>query len=102
MTLLFDAPTAVPGRDLTDPVAVARGLREQFRPGAADRDRDRAFPFEQCDAFRASGLARCNSRGRYALTTLFHQSKPYRLTPHPAQLCADATDSQMLQRPLRR
>jgi alkylation response protein AidB-like acyl-CoA dehydrogenase len=44
------------GIDLEDPFAVAAELRDQFRVGAAERDRKREFPYEQCDAFRASGL----------------------------------------------
>lgn len=56
MTLTTEAPNAVLGRDMADPTAIAAGLREQFREGAAGRDRDRAFPHEQCAAFRASGL----------------------------------------------
>ncbi len=63
----FDSPTAatqpaatvpgvVAGRDLVDPVAVAERLRDEFRVGAAERDRTRSFPTEQCAAFRASGL----------------------------------------------
>jgi hypothetical protein len=47
-------PTA--GIDLEDPIAVAAELRDQFRVGAAERDRKRQFPYEQCAAFRASGL----------------------------------------------
>jgi alkylation response protein AidB-like acyl-CoA dehydrogenase len=39
-----------------DPLRVAEELRDQFRAGAAERDRDRKFPYEQCAAFRASGL----------------------------------------------
>ena len=46
----------LPGIELDDPVRVAEGLRDEFRIGAAGRDRDRAFPYEQCAAFRASGL----------------------------------------------
>jgi alkylation response protein AidB-like acyl-CoA dehydrogenase len=45
-----------PGTALEDPVAVAQALRDEFRAGAAERDRDRKFPYEQCAAFRASGL----------------------------------------------
>jgi alkylation response protein AidB-like acyl-CoA dehydrogenase len=39
-----------------DPLRTAERLRDQFRIGAAERDRDRKFPYEQCAAFRASGL----------------------------------------------
>ena len=44
------------GIDLEDPIAVAAELRDQFRVGAAERDRKRKFPYEQCADFRASGL----------------------------------------------
>jgi alkylation response protein AidB-like acyl-CoA dehydrogenase len=44
------------GIDLEDPIAVAAELRDQFRVGAAERDRKRQFPYEQCADFRASGL----------------------------------------------
>jgi Histidine kinase-, DNA gyrase B-, and HSP90-like ATPase len=43
------------GIDLEDPIAVAAELRDYFREGAAERDLKRQFPYEQCDAFRASG-----------------------------------------------
>ena len=56
MTTIDRPTTSVAGIDLTEPVAVARRLGDQFREGAAERDRDRRFPYEQCDAFRASGL----------------------------------------------
>ena len=46
----------LPGIDLQDPVRVSEGLRDEFRAGAAERDRERKFPYEQCAAFRASGL----------------------------------------------
>jgi alkylation response protein AidB-like acyl-CoA dehydrogenase len=46
----------IPGSALHDPVRVAEGLRDEFRAGAAERDRDRKFPYAQCAAFRASGL----------------------------------------------
>jgi alkylation response protein AidB-like acyl-CoA dehydrogenase len=48
------APLA--GIALKDPLRVAEGLRDEFRIGAAERDRERRFPYEQCAAFRASGL----------------------------------------------
>lgn len=50
--------TTVPraGIDVEDPLRVAAELRDEFRLGAAERDRDRRFPYEQCAAFRASGL----------------------------------------------
>ena len=44
------------GGAVADPVAVAHALGEQFREGAAERDRTRSFPYAQCAAFRASGL----------------------------------------------
>jgi alkylation response protein AidB-like acyl-CoA dehydrogenase len=44
------------GIDLEDPIAVAAQLRDEFRVGAAERDLKRQFPYEQCDAFRVSGL----------------------------------------------
>jgi alkylation response protein AidB-like acyl-CoA dehydrogenase len=44
------------GSDLVDPVKVAAELRDRFREGAAERDRLRQFPYEQCAAFRQSGL----------------------------------------------
>jgi alkylation response protein AidB-like acyl-CoA dehydrogenase len=47
-------PTA--GIDIEDPVQIATQLRDEFRVGAAERDRERRFPYEQCAAFRASGL----------------------------------------------
>ena len=52
----IDTTAPVAGSDLTEPVAVARRLRDEFREGAAERDRHRQFPYAQCDAFRASGL----------------------------------------------
>jgi alkylation response protein AidB-like acyl-CoA dehydrogenase len=50
--------TAAPlaGLALADPLRVAEELRDEFRIGAAERDRERKFPYEQCAAFRASGL----------------------------------------------
>jgi alkylation response protein AidB-like acyl-CoA dehydrogenase len=44
------------GRDLDDPIAIAERLRDEFRVGAAERDEKRQFPYEQCAAFKASGL----------------------------------------------
>jgi alkylation response protein AidB-like acyl-CoA dehydrogenase len=46
----------LPGSELGDPIAVAAELRDRFRVGAAERDRERRFPHEQCAEFRASGL----------------------------------------------
>jgi len=37
-----------------DPLRVAERLRDEFRAGAAERDRERKFPYEQCAAFRRS------------------------------------------------
>ena len=51
-----EAVKAVPGSELVDPVGVAAELRDRFRVGAAERDRTRSFPYEQCAEFRASGL----------------------------------------------
>jgi alkylation response protein AidB-like acyl-CoA dehydrogenase len=48
------APLA--GVALEDPLRIAERLRDEFRIGAAERDHDRRFPYEQCAAFRASGL----------------------------------------------
>jgi len=48
--------TPLPGNALEDPVGVAEQLCGEFRVGAAERDRERTFPYEQCAAFRASGL----------------------------------------------
>ena len=45
-----------PGAIVGDPLAVAERLRDEFRVGAAERDRERKFPYEQCAAFRAAGL----------------------------------------------
>jgi alkylation response protein AidB-like acyl-CoA dehydrogenase len=57
MSTLQQAPArAKAGIDLDDPIAVASELRDQFRVGAAERDLKRQFPYEQCAAFRASGL----------------------------------------------
>lgn len=43
-------------REQPDPVRAAEALRDQFRAGAAERDRTRAFPYEQVAALKASGL----------------------------------------------
>src|SRR5882757_8695780 len=56
MMSIQEAVRPVLGIDLDDPVRVAEALRDEFRPGAAERDRERQFPYEQCAAFRASGL----------------------------------------------
>ncbi|MFZ0385373.1 MAG: acyl-CoA dehydrogenase family protein, partial [Solirubrobacteraceae bacterium] len=58
MTTIDRPATATPvaGIDLEDPLGVAERLRDEFRVGAAERDRLRSFPYEQCAAFRASGL----------------------------------------------
>jgi alkylation response protein AidB-like acyl-CoA dehydrogenase len=50
------APAAGSAAPAGDPLAIAEQLRDEFRVGAAERDRDRKFPYEQCAAFRASGL----------------------------------------------
>lgn len=44
------------GIDVDDPIATAAELRDRFRVGAAERDLERQFLYEQCAAFRASGL----------------------------------------------
>jgi alkylation response protein AidB-like acyl-CoA dehydrogenase len=51
-----DVGSAQPGIAPDDPVRLAETLRDEFRVGAAERDRERKFPYEQCAAFRASGL----------------------------------------------
>ena len=56
MAITTDAAAPVLGSDVTDPVQVAAALRDEFRDGAAERDRERRFPYEQCAAFRAAGL----------------------------------------------
>jgi alkylation response protein AidB-like acyl-CoA dehydrogenase len=57
MTALGDTTIPVDGLPFDeDPVAIAERLRDEFRVGAAERDRDRKFPYEQCAVFRASGL----------------------------------------------
>jgi alkylation response protein AidB-like acyl-CoA dehydrogenase len=56
VTTIDRPPAPVAGIDLQDPVSVARRLGKEFRAGAAQRDRERSFPYEQCAAFRASGL----------------------------------------------
>jgi alkylation response protein AidB-like acyl-CoA dehydrogenase len=50
--------TAAPAAGIAgeDPLQTAERLRDEFRAGAAERDRERKFPHEQCAAFRASGL----------------------------------------------
>ena len=57
--------TPLPGIDLQDPARVAEGLRDEFRVSAAERDRERRFPYEQCAAFRASGLLGLMVPGEY-------------------------------------
>jgi hypothetical protein len=44
------------GVALDDSIKVAERFRDEFRVGAAERDREREFPYEQCAAFRESGL----------------------------------------------
>jgi len=56
MTTTESTTTPIAGIAGEDPVRVAEALRDEFRIGAADRDRERKFPYEQCAAFRASGL----------------------------------------------
>lgn len=56
MTTIEQTARPRPGNDIDDPVAIATELRDEFRVGAAERDRERRFPYEQCAAFRASGL----------------------------------------------
>jgi alkylation response protein AidB-like acyl-CoA dehydrogenase len=56
VTTTESATAAIPDASLDDPLTVAGRLRDEFRAGAAERDRDRRFPYEQCAAFRASGL----------------------------------------------
>jgi alkylation response protein AidB-like acyl-CoA dehydrogenase len=51
-----EAVKPVLGSELGDPIAVAAELRDRFRVGAAERDRNREFPYQQCAEFRASGL----------------------------------------------
>jgi alkylation response protein AidB-like acyl-CoA dehydrogenase len=56
VTTTEDTTARTPDVPLADPLGTAERLRDEFRKGAAERDRDRAFPHEQCAAFRASGL----------------------------------------------
>jgi alkylation response protein AidB-like acyl-CoA dehydrogenase len=56
VTIIDRPPAPIAGIDLQDPVGVARQLAEELRIGAAERDRVRAFPYDGCAAFRASGL----------------------------------------------
>jgi alkylation response protein AidB-like acyl-CoA dehydrogenase len=56
VTTVEDATTPQDGLTGEDPVRIAERLRDEFRVGAAERDRERKFPYEQCAAFRASGL----------------------------------------------
>lgn len=52
------APASVPHviADDAEAIAVAHRLAEQFAPGAARRDRERLLPWDELDAFTASGL----------------------------------------------
>ncbi len=43
-------------RDDAEAIAIAHGLAERFREGAALRDRDRLWPVEEIDAYSQSGL----------------------------------------------
>lgn len=56
MTTIENTSAPLGGLTPEDPLRVAERLRDEFRAGAAERDRERAFPYEQCAAFRASGL----------------------------------------------
>jgi alkylation response protein AidB-like acyl-CoA dehydrogenase len=56
LTIIEQSAARRRGIDLEDPARIAAELRDQFRVGAAERDRTRQFPYEQCAAFRASGL----------------------------------------------
>jgi alkylation response protein AidB-like acyl-CoA dehydrogenase len=56
VTTTESTPAQLDGAGLDDPIGIAERLRDEFRVGAAERDRDRSFPYEQCAAFRASGL----------------------------------------------
>lgn len=56
MTTTESTPAQLDGAGLDDPIGTAERLRDEFRVGAAERDRDRAFPYQQCAAFRSSGL----------------------------------------------
>lgn len=52
------APTAAPHvvADDAEAIAIAHRLAAQFAPGAARRDRERLLPWDELDAFSASGL----------------------------------------------
>ncbi|AYF87806.1 SfnB family sulfur acquisition oxidoreductase [Pseudomonas sp. DY-1] len=43
-------------RDDAEAIDVARRIAAEFKPGAAERDRDRRLPHEELDAFSRSGL----------------------------------------------
>ncbi|QEY64221.1 SfnB family sulfur acquisition oxidoreductase [Metapseudomonas lalkuanensis] len=43
-------------RDDAEAIEVARRIAAEFKPGAAERDRDRRLPHEELDAFSRSGL----------------------------------------------
>ncbi|GLZ85613.1 SfnB family sulfur acquisition oxidoreductase [Metapseudomonas resinovorans] len=43
-------------RDDAEAIEVARRIAAEFKPGAAERDRDRRLPHEELDAFTRSGL----------------------------------------------
>ena len=50
----IESTSAAGGIDLEDPLRIAEELRDEFRAGAAERDRERRFPYEQCAAFTSS------------------------------------------------
>ncbi|UDM49133.1 SfnB family sulfur acquisition oxidoreductase [Cupriavidus sp. MP-37] len=52
------APAVVPHlvRDDAEAIAIAHRLAAHFAPGAAQRDRERRLPWEELEAFSASGL----------------------------------------------